>query len=88
MGAKTLYSRRKFGRELTASAHAKLLLLGDGRVGKTTLSKRLQWDCLSPEQQRDPQFSHLRPGKEPFTHGVRFSLWNTHCNCGRKQPKT
>ncbi|MDA1051844.1 MAG: TIR domain-containing protein [Planctomycetota bacterium] len=76
--AKTLYSRRKFGNELTTSAHAKLLLLGDGRVGKSTLAKRLQWDCLSAGQQADPQFAHLKPRvDEKFTHKVRFSLWKT-----------
>lgn len=73
-----LHSRTKFGGMLTTSAHAKLLLLGDGRVGKTTLAQRLQWDGLTSAQQRDPAFGHLRPrGDEDLTHKVQFAAWQT-----------
>lgn len=76
--AQTLYSRKKFGDELHASAHAKLLLLGDGRVGKTTLAKRLQWDTLTGKQQLEPAYQLLKPSAtELFTHKVRFGRWET-----------
>lgn len=73
-----LRSRMKFGREMAVSARAKLLLLGDGRGGKSTLIRRLQWDCLTPPQQADPANAHLRPDpKQPFTHMVEFGEWHT-----------
>lgn len=74
----TFYSRRKFGKEMAVSAHAKLLLLGDGRGGKSTLAKRLQWDCLTAAQQADPAFKHLKPDpRQRFTHKVELSEWKT-----------
>jgi hypothetical protein len=76
--AEKLYSRRKFGDKLAVSAHAKLLLLGDGRVGKTTLSKRLMWDSLTESQRNSGNYEHLRPRKkEDFTHKIRFTRWHT-----------
>ncbi|WP_296460414.1 COR domain-containing protein [Rubinisphaera sp.] len=76
--ADVLYTRRKFGDELSIAAHAKLLLLGDGRVGKSTLAKRLQWDCLTKEQQQSPEWEHLKPKVgEKYSHKVRFSKWET-----------
>ncbi|WP_339750230.1 COR domain-containing protein, partial [uncultured Rubinisphaera sp.] len=76
--ADILYTRRKFGDELSVAAHAKLLLLGDGRVGKSTLAKRLQWDCLTEQQQCHPDWKHLKPSQnEKYSHKVRFSKWNT-----------
>ena len=83
--AAALYSRKKFGEQLSSAAHAKLLLLGDGRVGKTTLAKRLQWDCLNTAEQADSKNEHLRPhNQEQFTHKVQFRLWNTRLALGRE----
>ena len=63
-------TRRKFGKELAVMPHAKVLLMGDGRVGKSTLAKRLQW-----EETHAPE---VKPDKdEPFTHKVRFWSWKT-----------
>lgn len=72
--ARTLHSRRKFGEKLAASAHAKLLLMGDGRVGKTTLAKRLQWETFTAgEQAARPE---MRPSlKEDPTHKLHFWRW-------------
>ncbi|MFK7891082.1 MAG: hypothetical protein AB8B63_09745, partial [Granulosicoccus sp.] len=73
-----LYVRKVFGGEISPAAQSKLLLLGDGRVGKTTLSKALQWHTLSGEQQQCDEFSHLKPRKdEPFTQKVQFGRWDT-----------
>lgn len=74
--AQAFLSRKKFGSELAVMPHAKLLLMGDGRVGKTTLAKRLQWDELS-EQDRQAR-ADLKPRKdEDPTHRVRFWQWRT-----------
>jgi GTPase SAR1 family protein len=71
-------SRRKFGADLAIMPHAKLLLLGDGRVGKSTLAKRLQWEELTPAARKDPANGHLKPSEnEEFTHKVRFWRWET-----------
>ncbi|MFO1459556.1 MAG: hypothetical protein U1G08_09100 [Verrucomicrobiota bacterium] len=74
--APILQSRLKFGDEVEVSAHAKLLLLGDGRVGKSTLAKALQWAGLSPEAKSDSARELLRPrADEPPTHRLRFWAW-------------
>lgn len=76
--AATLRTRHKFGKALTISAHARMLLLGDGRVGKTTLAKRLQWRLLNPTEQASPENKHLRPKKaEPTTHAIAFGTLKT-----------
>lgn len=68
--ARTFMSRKKFGKDLAVMPHSKLLLMGDGRVGKSTLAKRLQW-----EEKPSPE---VKPDKdEPFTHRVRFWRWET-----------
>lgn len=73
--AKTLLSRQKFGEELAVSAHAKLLMLGDGRVGKTTLAKRLQWETLDALQ-REARAKELQPTPlEDPTHKMHFWHW-------------
>ncbi len=70
-----LRSRKKFGAKLSIAAHAKLLLLGDGRVGKTTLAKRLQWETLC-EPQRAKRKEELEPkDKENPTHKMRVWSW-------------
>ena len=76
--AQSFHSRKKFGEKLACSANAKLLFLGDGRVGKSTLAKRLQWNELSQEQREDPSFQRLKPvSNEDPTHKIRFWKWNT-----------
>jgi len=76
--APLFHTRRKFGGELTIMPHAKLLLMGDGRVGKTTLSKRLQWEELSDAAKQDSANQHLEPSHgELFTHKVQFWRWIT-----------
>lgn len=76
--AKKFKSRAKFGDKLAVMPHAKLLLMGDGRVGKTTLAKRLQWECLDSVARAKPESERLRPDKdEKFTHKVQFWPWNT-----------
>jgi len=68
--AAAFHTRRKFGHELAVMPHAKVLLMGDGRVGKSTLAKRLQW-----EETKAPE---VKPDKdEIFTHKVRFWRWET-----------
>lgn len=71
-----LRSRQKFGKELGVSAHAKLLLMGDGRVGKTTLAKRLIWDTLSAAKRAEHPVWEPHDG-EPFTENVRYWNWET-----------
>lgn len=76
--AKAFLSRKKFGKELAILPHAKVLMMGDGRVGKTTLAKRLQWEDLDARQRALEASEELRPSwKEPFTHKVRFWRWET-----------
>jgi GTPase SAR1 family protein len=76
--AEILHSRLKFGEKVVTSAHAKLLLVGDGRAGKSTLAKRLQWDELTDEQRKSKDFVNRKPTKEEtFTHKVNFSRWKT-----------
>jgi internalin A len=68
--AAAFHTRRKFGHELAVMPHAKVLLMGDGRVGKSTLAKRLQYEETHAEE--------VKPDKdEPFTHKVRFWRWET-----------
>ncbi|MFN7770665.1 MAG: hypothetical protein ACK5UC_26000, partial [Planctomycetaceae bacterium] len=77
--AATLMTRHKFGDALTVSAHARLLLLGDGRVGKTTLAKRLQWRLLTASEQTAPENQNLRPRHpEPTTHAIAFGTLRTN----------
>ncbi|MCC6880612.1 MAG: hypothetical protein IT576_00545 [Verrucomicrobiales bacterium] len=68
-------SRKKFGADLAASAHAKLLLMGDGRVGKSTLAKRLQRETLVAAGQPVPPELEPTLGEDP-THKMRFWRWD------------
>lgn len=71
--ARAFVSRKKFGKDLGVMPHAKLLLMGSGRVGKTTLAKRLQWEEVKPLG--NPS---LEPSpKEPFNHKIHFWKWET-----------
>jgi GTPase SAR1 family protein len=84
--ARAFLSRKKFGAELAVMAHAKLLLLGDGRVGKTTLAKRLQWEDFDPAARAAPENRRLEPSKnEPFTHKIQFWRWATGLRLPEKE---
>jgi small GTP-binding protein len=48
--------------------HAKLLIVGNGEVGKTTLMKKL----------KDNKFK-VKIGKEPSTHGINIVPWELTC---------
>jgi len=76
--ASRLYVRKVFGQKLAPSAQAKLLFLGDGRVGKTTLSKALQWNTLSEQERQSGQYDALKPDRnEQYTRDIRFDNWQT-----------
>jgi GTPase SAR1 family protein len=76
--APLFHSRKKFGDKIEAAAYAKLLFLGDGRVGKSTLAKRLQYQELEDEERMGPRGKELNPSStEPPTHGIRFWNWKT-----------
>lgn len=71
--ARAFVSRKKFGKDLGVMPHAKLLLMGSGRVGKTTLAKRLQWEEAKPHGK-----PNLKPSpNEPFNHKIHFWKWDT-----------
>ena len=74
--APILYARKKFGDEVVLAPSAKLLFMGSGRVGKTTLSKRLRWTEMSIAQRlENPE---LKPrSDEQFTKEVAYSMWTT-----------
>jgi len=55
-------------REPILLLHSKLLLVGSGSVGKTTLVKKLE----------NRKFKVL-PGKEPTTHGINIVPWELSC---------
>jgi len=62
------------GGDLAALARCKLLILGDGRVGKTCLRKRLVWETLSTvERCRRPEEEPR--DNEPSTHPIAFVDW-------------
>jgi GTPase SAR1 family protein len=76
--ASLFHSRKKFGAEIDTAAYAKLLFLGDGRVGKSTLAKRLQYQELKEQERKGPRGQELNPSRtEPPTHGIRFWNWKT-----------
>jgi GTPase SAR1 family protein len=60
--AKLLHLRKRFGHQRKIAPFAKLLLIGDGRVGKSTLACRLQRKKLP-----------IAP-----THGIEFWPWETN----------
>jgi small GTP-binding protein len=55
----------------------KLLIVGNGEVGKTTLMKKL----------KDPTFQ-FELGKEKTTHGINISPWELACRFNKKNTKT
>jgi len=60
--AKLLHFRKRFGHQRKIAPFAKLLLIGDGRVGKSTLACRLQ----------------KKPLPTAPTHGIEFWPWETN----------
>lgn len=68
--------REKYGDTLALMPHAKVLLMGDGRVGKTTLSKRLLWESLSAEERAAQPDCEPQDGEKP-THSIHFHHWRT-----------
>ena len=67
-------TRKKFGGELTLGAHAKILFLGNGRAGKTTLANTLRRNFS-----RDGiTFENLpAPDEVQTTDGVELGRWQT-----------
>jgi small GTP-binding protein len=57
--------------------HAKLLIVGNGEVGKTTLMKKL----------KDNQFN-VEIGKEPSTHGINIVPWELTCRFKQNNTET
>jgi small GTP-binding protein len=57
--------------------HAKLLIVGNGEVGKTTLMKKL----------KDNKFK-VNIGKEPSTHGINIVPWELTCPFKQNNAKT
>ncbi len=76
--ADRIYVRKVFGGDLAPAAQSKLLFLGDGRVGKTTLSKALQWYSLTDEQRANDDYQNIKPDAgEQDTPDIRFDHWRT-----------
>ena len=60
---------------------SKLLLLGSGRVGKTTLAKALQWADLDEDERETEDGKKLNPCLgSPSTHGIQFWPWECEFN--------
>ena len=86
--AKAFLTRKKFGDSLAIMPHAKLLLMGDGRVGKTTLVKGLRWGGLSSAERREPKNASLKPvPNERYTNTVEFAKWTTGLSLPEKDAK-
>jgi len=56
---------------------SKLLIVGNGEVGKTTLMKKL----------KEPDFKVI-PGQEPTTHGINISPWQLTCRFDGQSTET
>jgi GTPase SAR1 family protein len=68
-------TRKKFGGDLSLGAHAKILFLGNGRVGKTTLANTLRRHF----SRADADLSGLpRVEQIASTHGVELGRWMSH----------
>jgi len=64
--------------ETAPMATAKLLLLGDGRVGKTTLAKTLMWYDKRDLERMSGKFTAIDPrNAHDFTRTVKFWNWDT-----------
>lgn len=73
---KVFRSRKRLGRTKKPLACAKVLLMGDGGAGKTTLIKRLKWEEMTKEQRAAKPESAPRKN-EPYTRRVQFGIWET-----------
>ena len=61
-------------RETVLLLHSKVLLVGSGAVGKTTLVKKLE----------NKKFKVI-PGQEPTTHGIHIVPWELTCTFANKE---
>lgn len=70
--------RKRFGEVTEIEPRAKLLLLGDGRAGKTSLAKALNRAALGPQVTAGEEYRHLQhdPDESP-THSIKFFSWKT-----------
>jgi len=70
--------RKRFGEVIEIEPRAKLLLLGDGRAGKTSLAKALNRAALGPDLAASEEYCYLQhdPGESP-THSIQFFSWRT-----------
>jgi len=74
----TVRAFRYLGDESAELISSKLLLLGSGRVGKTTLAKALQWADLPEEERETDNGRALNPCKRSLsTHGIQFWPWES-----------
>lgn len=66
---------------------AKVLFLGSGRCGKTTVSKALAWKAIGEQGRAKPENKRLRPSKgELTTSNIRLD--ELHMPSGRAEPTT
>ncbi|MCY3013625.1 MAG: SUMF1/EgtB/PvdO family nonheme iron enzyme [Planctomycetota bacterium] len=66
---------------------AKVLFLGSGRCGKTTVSKALAWKAIGAQGRAKPENKGLRPSKgELSTSNIRLD--ELHMPSGRAEPTT
>jgi internalin A len=68
---------KKLEKESVHLLHAKLLIVGSGDVGKTTLMKKL----------KDNNFNVI-PGTEPSTHGINIVPWQLTCRFKNSMTET
>ena len=73
---------RRLGDEATDLAMSKVLFLGSGRCGKTTVAKALQWKLMEGKEREenkkeDEADRRLDPSEtQESTHGIHFWQWN------------
>ncbi len=68
---------KELKKESVQLLHAKLLIVGNGEVGKTTLMKKL----------KDNQFK-VKLGEEPSTHGINIVPWELSCRFNQNNAET
>ena len=68
---------KELKKESVRLLHAKLLIVGNGEVGKTTLMKKL----------KNNRFK-VKLGKEPSTHGINIVPWELTCRFNQNNPET
>ncbi len=68
---------KELKKESVQLLHAKLLIVGNGEVGKTTLMKKL----------KNNRFK-VKIGKEPSTHGINIVPWELTCRFNQNNAET